>query len=240
MVDKDSEIRKFSLMDPEQRNIELGVLYDFLPNFEFPESPEPIGSEKWNEEVEALSNRVDQRENSVLKQRLVQRYRKLIAFAPTTESCKDFLVFEYEELFKYGIEQETGESGSQSEYEYWGKILGWNIPENGGIFDSQKAPVIERDLLKKFQASQLKTRFISEVALESDDFQMLLDTIIDGAREDDLVRKMLMSEEEMEEYKKKVEKGDEVAREYIAKEAYTDSLLIRWHSDFFIKYGDEP
>lgn len=242
MVEQNADIRKFSMMSPDLLNIELGVLYDFLPGFEFPDVLEDesilIDSDELQERIEAFSDRVEQRENSELKQSLVQRYRKLIAFAQTTEPCKDFLAFEYEELFSYGIEKNTSQGLFNNEYEHWQRLLQWRQHDFGGIFDKKQAPEIERKLLREFQKNQLRTKFVFETALESDDFQMLLDQIIAGVREDDAVRRMLMTDEEQEEYKKRLEKEMKEARRLIDKEAYTDSLLRRWHSAYLTKYGD--
>lgn len=233
--------RMFSIMNPDELNIELRTLYDFLPNIEFPGSVEgdsPIGSEEWIKELEVLSDRIDQRENSELKQRLTQRYRKLIAFAQTTDSCKDFLVFEYGELFSSGIDKKP--LIGISEIEYWARIFKWREPDNGGIFDGEKALEIERQLLKDIQKRELVSKTIFEIAMESGDFQKLLDQIKTASIEDGQVRRMLMSEEELIEYKQQVEKGNKAAKETMEKEAYSESLLQRWHSDFLTKYGDEP
>lgn len=163
--------RMFSIMDPDELNIELRTLYDFLPDFEFPKSVEgntPIGSERWLKEI-------NQRKNSELKQKLVQRYKKLITFAQITDPCKIFLLAEYEELFSSGIDRSS--PIGISEDEYWARIFRWREPDNGGIFDSQKAPEIEGQLLKDIQKREFVSKIFFEVATEEGNYQELLDQI---------------------------------------------------------------
>lgn len=189
------------------------------------------------EKIEALSERIDQREESKFKQVLSQRHRTLLSFAQTTAPCREYLELMFDELMLYGIER-SSMPGDVSEYEVWEAVFGWE-ESHGGIFDKGKVQEIEGGIYRKAQATQLDSMRIEE-EIESGDFKELMDVIKDQINEDNRFRKMVMTEDERQTYEQEVKKGDIVALEMIQKEVSLRDILKRWRSSYIEKYDDEP
>lgn len=159
---------------PQELNAELRELFDLLPDFiishdvgtfsQDPDSPFPVDSrtpEEYGQACENLNSQWDRRTKSEIREYLIKTLSDKLEPSFLTNGAQRYLKKLFNKLTIVGIIRRNIFIHCPSELDVFTRILQWDTP-SGGIFDSEVAPVIDRELYRMFMKDQATRTEIPE------------------------------------------------------------------------------
>lgn len=224
-MERDRQLDIYERMTPIERNMELKGLFAQLPDFNaiwgVGANEELTGSEL-EATVEKIESGIEKRKNSEIRKILLARLKLLLVFSHTTQSFRDYLASEFDEMTTKGMEREPLSPPLTTEAEYFTHTFKWDKPESGGIFDPKDAESIEKEYyghavyLLGFEG-WVEERLVQEGM---------------GVKVEEIARELSEPFDKSE---------DDVAAEATVRDIMRRRKLVKdWRSEYIELHGDEP
>lgn len=244
MNERQSHLERYQTMTPVERNREMKMLFDLLPDFDATFRSE--GSADYSK-MEELDEKLKKRKNSDWSRNLLARLGDLLQFALITPSFKTYILGEYRHALEWSITKKTEEfliNGRNikdiGEVEMNAELYEWSNPESGGIYDKTKAKNIEAKAFSRLFQLQLANLDAEELVgnrIEEEAEFMLKNNL---AKQKVEFKRLFMSDEERKIFQKNKLEGDISAHELIEEGIERKKLAITWRQEFKEKYNEEP
>jgi hypothetical protein len=158
MKEDPSNVERYQLMSPQERNAVMRIMIDLLPSFEKTitnlgksifDAEGKISDALATERIETLSKKGEDRKRSRLTQILTKKFKDLMEFSCTTAYFKFLIIDSFQHSLCVGISTEKVDNWDNGNWSDMGKnqlisLFMLNNANAGGIFEKRQAREIER------------------------------------------------------------------------------------------------
>lgn len=235
MNERHSNLERYQIMTPQERNTEMKGVFELLPDFDaIFENGDPYGIEQ----------RIKIRKNSELVQDLTTRLKDLLSFAKITSSFKSYIIDRYDFYMEFGVTKGLTEELEGKVFvsdSAWNReLFQWDNAGSGGIFDERVEKGIEVKAYNSAFREQLMFKNIDENIEKMNEGDEEFKEIIRSIVENSKLEKLFLSGEELEELAIKEKEEESAVEEILEKHQRKKELVMRWRDEFIERYGDEP
>ncbi len=233
-----SHLERYQSMSPQECNAEMKGLFDLLPSFEATFGQYASDGPDRLNHMHEIAEHIDKRKNSKFSKDLISRLNSLLSFAQITTSFKSNILSNFAMLLELGeMKKIESEDNSVSR-----DLFQWDDTSSGGIFDKERAKGIEAEAYNEEVEIQLMGQDLDEVwdEVQADGVFQELAREVNSMVEENKLKKLVASDEELRDIEKKEKKVKESVKGGRKKRLRGKRRSERWRGEFIERYGDEP